>query len=148
MHKYLLVFVILSIQITAMSRLGTPQKHLDLYEIENAETTKIDPETLIQNPVCANSQQPTIVKSYYYPGTNCSEVEALLSNDDIITYTVFHHWKSSTCIYARTINAHYELRYPASKYWIEQMEKLYKEKTAPKSSNIPTRLKNSLLHLI
>lgn len=135
MQKYLLLIAILSTQIAAMSRFGIPKENLDFYEIESADQQN-QHETPIINTLFLDPTQPTIVKSYYYPGARFSEVEAILSNDDVVTYTIFHIYKSSICIHAKKAPGNFEYRDNASPYWVTQMEKLYNEKTRASDLNI------------
>ena len=106
------------------------ENYLDLYEIENAEA----PEKPIKNLLYMDPTQPTIVKSNYYSDAESSEVVAILSNDDVITYTMFHKYKSSTCIHAVKQLGNYEIPQNADPYWVSQMETLYKEKIRQQSN--------------
>lgn len=126
MHKYLLLLVILYLQITVSQQPPIPREnYLDLYEIESTK----EPAKPIKSLLYADPDEPTIVKSNYYSDAEWSEVVAILSNDDVITYTMFHRYKSSICFHAVKQLGNNEIPKNADPYWVSQMETLYKEKT-------------------
>lgn len=116
MQKYLLSLALLSFRIVAMySQITTD----DLEESIDERRT--------------NSELPTIVAFSFFSSTQWSnqwyEVEATLSNGDILTYTKFPDLNNtSACIHAIPVDSVHEIRKNASQYWHKQMEQIYLKK--------------------
>lgn len=117
MQKYLLALALLCFPLVAMYS-----------EIPTDQDSDNKP---ILNKFYIESEQPTIVKVTFSADTRWYEIEAELSNGDVLTYTKFPHLNNaSSCIHAKAVNSIFEKRDNASKYWHMKMENLYNEKTS------------------
>lgn len=118
MQKYLIALALISFPMVAM------YSQITTADLENSTHSSESP---------AKPKLPTIVALSFFSSNQWSnqwhEVEATLSNGDILTYTKFPSLNNtSACIHTIPLNSVHEIRNNASQYWHEQMERIYLEK--------------------
>jgi hypothetical protein len=116
MQKYLLALTLRSLPAVAMySEIVTDQE-------ENIPVKKV---------FAPKTEQPTIVGLSYTSHFRWHDIEAKLSNGDILTFTKFLELNESACIHTIAVDDAHEIRVNASTYWHRKMENIYLDKTRP-----------------